>query len=128
MKGNYEALISLDYAISKPDLLSRIERGEEPCVGDQARSEESEIPADPGPESPVPAPDISLWINQEEEDPGCGGRGDSGGNEISGSPGSEVQIVLPEAVSWVKREEEPCGQDRPVSGESRTPPGPGPGE
>ncbi|KAM7176572.1 uncharacterized protein RBU57_002175 [Macrochelys suwanniensis] len=126
MKGNYEALISLDYAISRPDLLSRIERGEEPCVGDQARSEESEIPADPSPESPIPAPDISLWINQEEEDPGCGGRGYSGENEISGSPSSDFQIVPPDAVSWVKREEEPCGQDWSVSGESRTPPGLGP--
>ncbi|XP_074980778.1 uncharacterized protein LOC125632980 isoform X3 [Caretta caretta] len=128
MKGNYEALISLDYAISKPDLLSRIERGEEPCVGDQGRSEESEIPADPSPEPPVSASDISLWINQEEEDPGCGGQGDSGENEISGSPSSEFQIVPPDAVSWVKREEEPCEQDRPVSGESRTPAGPSPGD
>nr|XP_048697930.1 zinc finger protein 282-like isoform X8 [Caretta caretta] len=128
MKGNYEALISLDYAISKPDLLSRIERGEEPCVGDQGRSEESEIPADPSPEPPVSASDISLWINQEEEDPGCGGQGVSGENEISGSPCSEFQIVPPAAVSWVKREEEPCAQDRPVSGESRTPAGPSPGD
>ncbi|CAM4601648.1 unnamed protein product [Lepidochelys kempii] len=126
MKGNYEALISLDYAISKPDLLSRIERGEEPCVGDQGRSEESEIPADPSPEPPGSASDISLWINQEEEDPGCGGQGDSGENEISGSPCSEFQIVPSDAVSWVKREEEPCAQDRPVSGESRTPAGPSP--
>ncbi|XP_053872852.1 zinc finger protein 398-like isoform X1 [Malaclemys terrapin pileata] len=125
MKGNYETLISLDYAISKPDLLSRIERGEEPCVRDRGRSEESEIPADPRPESPVSAPDISLWINQEE-DPGCGARGDSGENEISGSPCSEFPIVPPDAVSWVKREKEPCGQDRPVCGEGRTPAGPSP--
>ncbi|XP_039373398.1 zinc finger protein 282-like isoform X4 [Mauremys reevesii] len=125
MKGNYEALISLDYAISKPDLLSRIERGEEPCVGDQGRSEESEIPADPGPESPVSAPAISLWINQEE-DPGCGGQADSGENEISGSPCSEFQVVPPDAASWVKREDEPCAQDPPVCGEGRTPAGPSP--
>ncbi|XP_048697933.1 uncharacterized protein LOC125632969 isoform X10 [Caretta caretta] len=77
-------------------------------------------------EPPVSASDISLWINQEEEDPGCGGQGVSGENEISGSPCSEFQIVPPAAVSWVKREEEPCAQDRPVSGESRTPAGPSP--
>lgn len=36
-----------DYAISKPDLMSQMERGERPTMQEQEDSEEGEPPADP---------------------------------------------------------------------------------
>nr|XP_044620905.1 zinc finger protein 398 isoform X1 [Equus asinus] len=67
MKGNYESLISMDYAMNQPDVLSQIQPEGDHNTEDQAGPEESEIPTDPSEEPGISTSDILSWIKQEEE-------------------------------------------------------------
>uniref|UniRef100_A0A3Q2H397 Zinc finger protein 746 n=1 Tax=Equus caballus TaxID=9796 RepID=A0A3Q2H397_HORSE len=56
VRGNYETLVSLDYAISKPEVLSQTEQGKEPCSWRRPGPKLPDVPVGPSPgsmENPV---------------------------------------------------------------------------
>ncbi|XP_074841419.1 zinc finger protein 783-like isoform X4 [Carettochelys insculpta] len=106
MKGNYESLISLDYALSKPDLLARLERGEAPCNGEEGEAEKREVPAEASTESLLYTADGSCESEGEEE-PCLQGQESSEEREIVAEPQMDYTISQPDILSWIVQEEKP---------------------
>ncbi|XP_072858783.2 zinc finger protein 398 [Pogona vitticeps] len=114
MRSNYEMLVSLDDAVSKPKVLSQVERGEDP-----ESLEGREMPVDPSYEDcPVAAVDAVSWGREEVgEDPKRFVDPDDycEGNRCEG-PGLESQVDHRDVGLQVKQErEEQCIKEEPSS-------------
>ncbi|XP_061441959.1 zinc finger protein 398-like isoform X4 [Rhineura floridana] len=107
MKSNYEMLVSLDYAVAKPEILTRMEQGEELCEKRLGGLEGDSVPEHLDADSPVAPVDVSLWLKQEV------GESQDGDAKLpdNGTGGSHLGSSMDAADKslWIKEEiEEVC--------------------
>ncbi|XP_044275487.1 zinc finger protein 398-like [Varanus komodoensis] len=106
-RGRCESLVSLDYAIARPDLLSQMERGEQPGAADRVRPEEEGAPRQIGTEFPPAVGDAIAFVQGEiapavggwDSEDGVPGADSSPGAGLfaQASPGDEAEAGAAEA-------------------------------
>ncbi|XP_048367504.1 zinc finger protein 783-like [Sphaerodactylus townsendi] len=146
MKSNFETLVSLDYAVAKPEILSRMDQGQEAWEHGRGVSWGDSAHLDFGTDSPVALVDVSSWLQQEvEEPPGGNAEPAEKAREVSGGSHTasalamvDTSLPLKEELQEVHFDRGPCrggdlsrsssleygaiaAEDRPVPGPQGSP-------